>query len=35
MVKGATTIFIVHLHVRVKPEFVDAFRQATLESAYG
>jgi len=27
-----TTVFIVHVHV--KPEFVDAFRQATLEMAY-
>jgi len=23
---------IVHVHVRVKPEFVDAFRQATIEN---
>lgn len=26
-------MFIVLFHVRVKPEFVDAFRQATLENA--
>lgn len=26
-------MLIVHVHVRVKPEFVDAFRQATLENA--
>ena len=26
-------MFIVHVHVRVKPEFVQAFRQATLENA--
>ena len=26
-------MFIVHVHVRVKPEFVEAFRQATLENA--
>lgn len=26
-------MFIVHVHVHVKPEFVDAFRQATLENA--
>src|SRR5438309_1369121 len=24
---------IVHIHVHVKPEFVDAFRQATIENA--
>lgn len=24
---------IVHVHVRVKPEFVEAFRQATVENA--
>lgn len=24
---------IVHVHVRVKPEFVDAFKQATIENA--
>ncbi len=24
---------IVHVHVRVKPEFVDAFREATLHNA--
>jgi autoinducer 2-degrading protein len=26
-------MLIVHVHVRVKPEFVDAFRQATEENA--
>jgi len=26
-------MFIVHVHVHVKPESVDAFRQATLENA--
>ncbi len=26
-------MFIVHVHVHVKPEFVDAFRQATLKNA--
>ena len=26
-------MLIVHVHVRVKPEFVDAFRQATIENA--
>ena len=25
-------MFIVHVHVHVKPEFVDAFREATLEN---
>jgi len=24
---------VVHVHVRVKPEFVEAFKQATLENA--
>lgn len=24
---------IVHVHVRVKPEFIDSFRQATVENA--
>lgn len=24
---------IVHVHARVKPEFIDAFRQATIENA--
>jgi len=24
---------IVHVHVKVKPEFVDAFKQATIENA--
>lgn len=26
-------MFIVHVFVRVKPEFVDAFREATIENA--
>ena len=26
-------MFIVHVQVHVKPEFVDAFRQATIENA--
>lgn len=26
-------MFIVHVHVHVRPEFVDAFREATLENA--
>jgi quinol monooxygenase YgiN len=26
-------MFIVHVHVHVKPEFVDTFREATLENA--
>jgi len=26
-------MFIVHVHVHVKPEYVEAFRQATLENA--
>ena len=26
-------MFIVHVHVHVKPEFVDAFRQACIENA--
>jgi autoinducer 2-degrading protein len=26
-------MLIVHVHVRVKPEFVDAFREATIENA--
>jgi autoinducer 2-degrading protein len=26
-------MFIVHVHVYVKPEFVDAFREATIENA--
>jgi len=26
-------MFIVHVHVHVKPEFVDAFKEATLENA--
>jgi (4S)-4-hydroxy-5-phosphonooxypentane-2,3-dione isomerase len=27
------SMLIVHVHVRVKPEFVEAFRQATIENA--
>jgi quinol monooxygenase YgiN len=26
-------MLIVHVHVRVKPEFIDAFREATIENA--
>lgn len=26
-------MLIVHVHVRVKPEYVEAFRQATIENA--
>jgi autoinducer 2-degrading protein len=26
-------MFIVHVHVHVKPEFVEAFKEATLENA--
>jgi len=26
-------MFIVHVHVHVKPEYVEAFRQATVENA--
>ena len=26
-------MLVVHVHVRVKPEFVEAFRQASLENA--
>ncbi len=26
-------MFIVHVHVNVKPEFIDAFKQATIENA--
>lgn len=26
-------MFIVHVHVHVKPDFVDAFKEATLENA--
>jgi quinol monooxygenase YgiN len=26
-------MFLVHVHVRVKPEFVDAFKQATVTNA--
>lgn len=26
-------MFIVHVHVYVKPEYVDAFREATIENA--
>ena len=26
-------MFVVHVHVHVKPEFIDAFRDATLENA--
>ena len=26
-------MLIVHVHIRVKPEFIDAFKEATLENA--
>jgi autoinducer 2-degrading protein len=26
-------MFVVHVHVHVRPEFVDAFKQATIENA--
>jgi autoinducer 2-degrading protein len=26
-------MFVVHVHVHVKPEFVDAFKEATVENA--
>ena len=26
-------MLIVHVHVRVKPEFIDAFKEASLENA--
>jgi quinol monooxygenase YgiN len=31
--KGATQMFIVHVHVHVKPNFVQAFKQTSLENA--
>jgi autoinducer 2-degrading protein len=31
--KGAIKMFIVHVYVHVKPEFVEAFRETTLENA--
>jgi autoinducer 2-degrading protein len=30
---GRITMFIVHVHVHVKPEFTQAFRQASVENA--
>ena len=27
-------MLIVHVHVRVKPEFIDAFKEASLENAH-
>jgi quinol monooxygenase YgiN len=30
---GSTEMIIVHVHVHVKPEFIEAFRKATLENA--
>ena len=27
-------MFIVHVHAHVKPEYIEAFRQATLENAH-
>lgn len=29
----SNSLLVVHVHVHVKPEFVDAFREATLENA--
>ena len=29
----SNSLFVVHVHVRVRPELVDAFRSATLENA--
>ncbi|MGK4006990.1 putative quinol monooxygenase [Sorangium sp. So ce1036] len=29
----SNSLFVVHVHVHVKPELVDAFRAATLENA--
>jgi autoinducer 2-degrading protein len=26
-------MYIIHVHVKVKPEFIDAFKKATLENA--
>jgi quinol monooxygenase YgiN len=31
--RGVTEMLVVHVHVHVKPEFVEAFRDATLENA--
>src|SRR3990172_7548942 len=31
--KGELGMFIVHVHVYVKPEYEDAFRQATIDNA--
>jgi (4S)-4-hydroxy-5-phosphonooxypentane-2,3-dione isomerase len=28
-------MYIVHVHVNVKPEFVEAFKQATIANASG
>ena len=30
---GSTAMLIVHVHVKVKPESIDSFRQATIENA--
>ncbi len=26
-------MFVVHVHVQVKPEFIEAFREASIENA--
>jgi autoinducer 2-degrading protein len=31
--KGGFSMFVAHVHVRVKPQFVEAFREATVENA--
>jgi (4S)-4-hydroxy-5-phosphonooxypentane-2,3-dione isomerase len=31
--KGSKPVIVVHVHVHVKPEFVDAFRAASIENA--
>jgi autoinducer 2-degrading protein len=31
--KMEDVMYIVHVHIRVKPEFVEAFKEATLENA--
>jgi quinol monooxygenase YgiN len=30
---GGVIMHVIHVHVHVKPEFVDAFRRATVENA--
>jgi len=31
--KGVTNMLVVHVHVHARPEFVEAFKQATVENA--